>query len=100
MKVGRWKSGREYAIGWFAVLTNVSGKLRYGWFCGGFVRKSNGRLLLYGGLGYLLCGVRPAPTIAQELAASRRAAGEQPSSEGLSVDRIYSEPSLSGHMTP
>src|SRR5580693_9511489 len=69
-------------------------------FCGGFMRRSNGRLLLFGVLGYFLCGVRPAPTIAQESATSRRAAAEQPASKGLSVDRIYSEPSFSGHMTP
>ena len=64
------------------------------------MRRSNGRLLLFGVLGCFLCGVRPAPTIAQEPATSRRAAAEQPASKGLSVDRIYSEPSLSGHMTP
>src|SRR5271168_3351814 len=83
---------------WSAVLTNVSGKLRYGRFCGGFMRRSNGKLLLFGVLGYFLCGIRPA--IAQESATSRRAAAEQPASKGLSVDRIYSEPSLSGHLTP
>ncbi len=97
MKMGRWKSARGDAIGWSVVLTNVSGELRYGRFCGGFVRRSNVRLLLFGVLGYLFCGMWPA--MAQESATAHRAAAEQPASKGLSVDRIYSEPSLSGHPT-
>ncbi len=64
------------------------------------MRRLNGRLLLFGVLGYFLCGMQPEPAIAQESATSRRTAAEQPADQGLSVDRIYSEPSLSGHPTP
>ena len=64
------------------------------------MRQSKGRLFLFGVLGYLLCSIQPVATRAQVSTESRGGTAEQPAGKGLSVDRIYSEPSLSGHPTP
>jgi hypothetical protein len=70
-------------------------------FCGGLIRRMMERLLLVGVFGSFLWGnVGGAATRAQAPAASRRVTREQATKVGLTVDRIYGEPSLSGHPKP
>ena len=64
------------------------------------MRRSNGGLILLGILGSYLCGIYPPAVEAQAPAGSSRSGTQQSGEQGLSVDRIYSEPSLSGHGTP
>src|SRR5580700_4079324 len=64
------------------------------------MRQSNGGLILLGVLGFCLGAVSPAAAGGEAPAGARREAAQQTAGKGLSVDRIYSEPSLSGHPTP
>src|SRR3984893_1341333 len=65
------------------------------------MRRMMERLLLAGVLGSFVWATSGATVSrAQAAAASPRAAGQQTAEKGLSVDRIYSEPSLNGHPTP
>jgi dipeptidyl-peptidase-4 len=62
--------------------------------------RSLSRWCLSAVVGYFFCGMCPAVDWAQVPAASRRVRSEQATEAGLTVDRIYSEPSLNGHPTP
>jgi dipeptidyl-peptidase 4 len=64
------------------------------------MRQSNGGLILLGVLGFYLGAVPPVAAGGQAPAGARPAPMQQTGDKGLSVDRIYSEPSLSGHPTP
>jgi dipeptidyl-peptidase 4 len=63
------------------------------------MRRSCGALSSFGVLACLLCGIFPALSRGQAPGGSRRAPVEHAVASGLTVDRIYSEPSLSGHLT-
>src|ERR1700676_3704571 len=68
---------------------------------GGLMRRTMGRLFLVGVFGSCLSGILGgAATGAQAPVPARRAKTQQAAEKGLSVDRIYSEPSLSGHPAP
>ncbi len=65
------------------------------------MRRTMERLLVVSVLGSFLWGTLGGTAAgAQAPAASRRAKDQQAPEKGLSVDRIYSEPSLSGHPIP
>jgi dipeptidyl-peptidase-4 len=69
-------------------------------FCGGFMRRANQGLILGSIVGLHLCWVSPVVVGAQPRGQSAARGQQAVAEEGLSVDRIYSEPSLSGHPTP
>jgi dipeptidyl-peptidase 4 len=64
------------------------------------MRQSIGKLTMFGVLACLLSVIHSTVSSAQARAGSPGATGQQMAEKGLSVDRIYSEPSLSGHPTP
>jgi dipeptidyl-peptidase-4 len=64
------------------------------------MRQSNDRLIVFGVLACLPCVIHPTVSSAQARVGSHRATDRQTAEKGLTVDRIYSEPSLSGHPTP
>jgi dipeptidyl-peptidase-4 len=82
------------------VLRTVLVRLRYGRLSGGFMRRSNGRLMVFAVLAGLLCVMHATASGAQARAGAQEATDQQAVETGLTVDRIYSEPSLSGHPTP
>jgi dipeptidyl-peptidase 4 len=64
------------------------------------MRQSRGSFLWFGVVVCCVCSGHAMVARAQAPAISRRTDSKQAKSTGLSVDRIYSEPSLSGHPTP
>src|SRR5882724_3060391 len=82
------------------VLRTVLVRLRYGRFSGGFMRRSNGRLMVFAVQASLLCVMHPTVSGAQARAVAHEATDQQAVEKDLTVDRIYSGPSLSGHPTP
>jgi dipeptidyl-peptidase-4 len=63
------------------------------------MQRSRGAAHLLGVLICLLSGICPALAAAQAKPAPRRSAATHVAAGELTVDRIYSEPSLSGHLT-
>ena len=64
------------------------------------MRLSTGRRIVFGVLACVLCVIHPTLSSAQARAGAHGAANQKAAEKGLTVDRIYSEPSLSGHPTP
>jgi dipeptidyl-peptidase-4 len=62
------------------------------------MRRLSGVIVLFGVFGFW-CGIHPVGSRAQNPGKSSGAVSEKTTPNGLSVERIYSEPSLSGHLS-